>query len=779
MAEDPAATEAVDFAREILPILSDKCYVCHGPDAEQIGAIRLDSYESALQDLGGYQAINPGDPSSGAVLLRIVSQDDPMPPRDAEKQLSENEKNLIRRWVLQGGQYATHWSFIPPQKSAESVADANDASLAADREQPLPHRQPTAEAQRVAAMIDRFISQKMQRAGISFASVADRATLARRAALTLTGLPPRPQLLRDFMESKSSEAFQDLIQQLLDSPGFGEHQARYWLDAVRYGDTHGLHLDNRRGIYPYRDWVVRAFNQNLPLDQFLIWQIAGDLLPQPTLEQQVASGFIRLNPTTSEGGAIAEEFQAKNSFDRTETFGTVLLGMTLTCARCHTHKYDPITQQEYYQLFAFFNNTEEPALDGNKYAFGPTVLAPQDQEGWERWERLTSKQQNLLSAIGQLADKGDVVLPADWDMLSPREQLAAIASYQVELSNDKFRRKSGDLLPHLQSLEESFVTTLVAKELSEPRETRLLSRGEYDKPVGEPLRPDIPAILGSFSDELPRNRLGLATWLVSPDNPLTARVLVNRLWQQVFGYGLTRTPEDFGLQGQQPTHPELLDWLAVELQDSGWDLQHMLRSMLLSQTFQQSSSWRQDVDDPDNRLFARGPSYRLDAEVIRDTALWASSLLDPHMGGEGIKPYQPAGMWQALAHPASNTKLYVQDEGQRLYRKSLYIYWKRTSPHPMMTLFDAPDREYSCVRRSRTSTSLQSLALFNETQRIEMARKFAESLIAEHQQDAQRMSGMFQLLACRNPTQDEQQACLRLLASERERFRQNPDDASR
>lgn len=753
----------VDFAREVLPILSDKCFVCHGPDGTEREAAQLDSYEAATRRVDGRAAIDLQDLSQSGLLLRIHDRENPMPPVDAEKQLTDQDRNVLTRWIQQGGAYAMHWSFVPPAKPQvpESVS--------------TPHP------------IDAFVARKLRERGLTLAPPADLRTRARRAALVLTGLPPEPAWVEQLVRDERPNAFEIYIDRLLASPRYGEHQARYWLDAVRYGDTHGLHLDNRRGIYPYRDWVVQAFNRNLPLDDFITWQLAGDLLPDPTLEQLVATGYVRMNPTTSEGGVIPAEFQAKNNFDRVETLGTVFLGMTLTCARCHSHKYDPISQTEYYQLLAFFNSTAESPLDGNKYDYGPVVKAPQDGSGWQAWYQLQQQQEALLRqfddilgdsppageemALWRKANRdgrwqmlltGKLPLPADGDQ---QAQCAIIVQSALALQE------------RIAALEKSFTTTLVARDLPQPRETRLLRRGEYDLPTGELLTPATFQIMGAFPPDSARNRLGLAQWLTSREHPLVARVMVNRIWQRVFGYGLVRTPEDFGLQGEQPTHPELLDWLAVELQDRQWNLKQMLKLMVTSQTFAQSSVHRADIEDPENRLLARGPGYRLDAEVIRDIGLWASGLLDPQLGGEGVKPYQPKGLWAALMHPASNTKLYVQDQGNKLYRRSLYVYWKRTSPHPMMTLFDAPSRESSCVRRSRTNTSLQSLGLLNETQRIEMARKLAERLLTEADSDADRLDRLFQRLATRSPTSSEEQVCLNLLRTMRQRYRDRPQDA--
>ncbi len=749
--------EPVDFSRDILPILSNKCFVCHGPDAPDEDTLRLDSLEAATADLGGYRAIDPASPEESAVLTRILSTDDPMPPEDAERQLTAKERELLNRWVRQGGQYAGHWAFIPPVKP-----------------------KPPGDRATGSAAIDAFVHARLQATGADFAPEADRTTLARRAALVLTGLPPDPEQLTAFVDDGRADAYERLVDQLLESPRFGEHQTRYWLDAVRYGDTHGLHLDNRRGIYPYRDWVVYALNSNLPLDDFITWQIAGDLLPDPTLAQRVATGFVRMNPSTAEGGVIPAEFQAKNNFDRTETLGTVLLGMSLTCARCHSHKYDPISQTEYYQLLAFFNSTAEAPLDGNSYTYGPVIKAPQNQAAWKEWTAIESARDKLLAEAGveidsNPDDRGEAV--KNWRQASRQDRLQMLADPQGAFANSPWHEPARDLAQRIAAAEADFTTTLVAQELPKPRTTQLLRRGEYNLPTGDPLEPGILAVMGDFPADAPRNRLGLARWLTSGQHPLVARVLINGVWQRTFGAGLVRTPEDFGLQGEQPTHPRLLDWLAVELQDSGWDLKHVLRLMVTSRTFRQSSAWRDDVDDPQNRLLTRGPSHRLDAEVLRDIGLWASGLLDPHMGGEGVKPYQPGGMWLAMAHPASNTKKYERDKGSLPYRRSLYVYWKRTSPHPMMTLLDAPGRETSCVRRSRTNTPLQSLGLLNETQRIEMARMLAQRLLREGDDDDGRLNVLFGLLACRNPTRGERAACLRLLQTMRERYADAEQDA--
>ena len=887
-----ASTVNSGLVDDALAILSDKCFACHGPDAKDKD-LRLDTDAGATEDRGGYRALDRDDPAMSEILARIRDADDPMPPEDADKQLTELEKQTLEAWIMAGGEFQSHWSFVKPER-------------------PVP---PESEPPSDLAPIDQFVGSRLIAAGADFAPQADRATLARRVALTLTGLPPEPDLLQRFLNDESDGAYERLVDALIATPAFGERQAMYWLDAVRYGDTHGLHLDNRRGIYPYRDWVIRAINENQPVDEFIEWQFAGDLLEEPTMDQLIATGYVRMNPTTSEGGVLPEEFQVKNNFDRTENLGTVYLGMTLTCARCHTHKYDPILQKEYYQLLAYFNSTAESPLDRNAYAYGPVIPTPKDPEsrarwldliedrdtllagasdrGQARWEQarayaesaqveatawryqggagdeapsseedawtplegapgrtevdgpekgsvtwisfdlkspisrrlrmevpergavsvslngqevsrisedrragwasfhlpLSSEANAVLIRIEGDANKGKLevqfndpwpeALKADaWATLAPELQLQMLGDAMGPLSGVADSQEANGLYDAIRSEESTFTTTLVARELAQRRPTHVLRRGEYNLPTGDPLEPGTPEVLGGLPVGAPNNRLGLAQWLTSRENPLVSRVLVNQIWSRVFGVGLVRTPEDFGRQGERPTHPELLDWLAVEFQESGWDLKGLLRQMVLSRTFRQDASWRSELSDPENRLFSRGPSYRLDAELLRDIGLWASDLLDPTMGGEGVKPYQPDGMWAAMAHPASNTKKYVADTGSRLYRRSLYVYWKRTSPHPMMTLFDAPSRESSCVARSRSSTPLQTLGLLNETQRLEMGRMLAQRLLLEGGDDEGRLNLLYTLLASRPANAAERAALLALKDQMISRYRDDQASAA-
>ncbi|MEC8791706.1 MAG: PSD1 and planctomycete cytochrome C domain-containing protein [Verrucomicrobiota bacterium] len=875
-------SSAIDFAREVLPILSNKCFACHGPDTKKKDLVRLDREELAKKDLGGYHAIDPDELSESEVIFRIEDEEDPMPPKDFDKTLTKEEKKLIREWVMSGGEYARHWAFVPPRKNLEPKGNP----------------------------IDSFIERKLLKIDGALSEQADRATLARRSSLTLNGLPPEPNLLEDFLQDKRPDAYDRYLDRLLAKVDYGEHIARFWLDAVRYGDTHGLHLDNRRGIYPYRDWVVRALNDNQPFDEFIRWQLAGDLFSEPTEDQLIATGYVRMNPTTGEGGAIPKEFQAKNNFDRVETTGTAFLGLSLTCARCHTHKYDPITHQEYFEFLAFFNNTAEHSMDGNKYEYGDHITVPKDPESRAKWKVLLKEEKKLLEKIRKserfddktldlanltalmtpdlsrpsskvvgsskntpktqtpkhaiddnvrtkylnydakgsgltiytsggiinglsltsaedvpgrdpsayklegsvdgkqfaLISQGDVphfkkrnqkheiffdnnqsyktyriIFPKLADLYAKEMQISEIELLKADtVSNDPLLQEAKKLHIEMTEGRKNFLTTtLVARELPEQRRrvTQILNRGEYDQPIGDPLTPGVFSVLGSMPQNSPANRMGLVDWLTNEKNPLTARVLVNRFWIMVFGEGLVRTPEEFGLQGEHPTHPELLDWLAVDFQENGWDLKRLLRQMLKSKTFQQSSKHRVELNDPENKLWGRGPSYRLDAEILRDIALWSGGLLNRKLGGEGVKPYQPSGMWKALSHPGSNTKNYIPDQDDRIYRRSLYIYWKRTSPHPMMTLFDAPSRETSCVQRSRTNTSLQSLAFFNETQRVEAARKLAERLLRKKKDDQHRIDFLFQMLASRKPTRIERDALVTLLDSARNRFSNTPESA--
>ena len=491
MALTLSAAKPVDFSREILPVLSAKCYLCHGPDTKKKDLVRLDSYEGATRELDGYKAIDPKNPAESEMIFRLQDTEEPMPPEDVENQLTPTERKLMIQWVKEGGQYAKHWAFVPPKKAKPS-GKGNP--------------------------IDTFIGAKLKKKG--FAPEADKPTLARRLSLVLTGLPPEPKQLKQFLKDKRPDAYERLVDELLASPRYGEHQARYWLDAVRYGDTHGLHLDNRRGIFPYRDWVVRALNQNLRLDDFITWQLAGDLLPKPTIAQLVATGFVRMNPTTAEGGVIPEEFQAKNNFDRVETLGTALLGVSLNCVRCHTHKYDPLPQKEYYHLMAFFNSTAEGSLDGNRYEYNPVIKAPVDQAAWDNWDAIQAEtkampvdQARILEAARVFAEKPehkDLLAAMSKKKTKPQDRLKLVANPKGGFKELPIHKEAVALIKRMATVKAQMTTTLVAKDLPKPRVTKFLDRGEYDRPRGEPLGPDVFTVMGSFPQGAPRNRLGLA-----------------------------------------------------------------------------------------------------------------------------------------------------------------------------------------------------------------------------------------------------------------------------
>ena len=570
------------------------------------------------------------------------------------------------------------------------------------------------------------------------------------------------------IRDRGADAYEKLVNQLLASEHYGEHQARYWLDAVRYGDTHGLHLDNKRGIYPYRDWVVYAFNSNLRLDKFITWQLAGDLLPRPTLQQRVATGFVRMNPTTAEGGAIPLEFQAKNNFDRTETLGTVLLGMTLTCARCHTHKYDPIPQTEYYQLLAFFNSTAENSMDGNSYTYAPVIKAPANQQAWMVWNNLNADGKKLLAGLKKETAAALEAKDANkWKNGSLKDRLLLLASAADAPEKDE-AKKIADAMGKSSG---SFTTTLVAKDLGKPRVTRVLSRGEYNLPIGDPLQPGTLSIMGAFPEKAPRNRLGLARWLTSPDHPLTARVTVNRYWQMFFGYGLVRTPEDFGSQGESPSHPDLLDWLSLRFIDSGWDIRELIRTMVTSATYRQDSRCSSELfeKDPENSLLARGPRYRLPAEMIRDNALATSGLLIRKVGGAPVRPYEVTVSFKPLK----------RDKGEGLYRRSVYTFWKRTAPAPVMMSLDASKREVCAVRRERTASPLQALVLMNDPQLVEAARILGQRLLKKHAgNSAVMLDEMFRVLTGRHPDVNEYKILARLYREQLDFFQANPGQAA-
>jgi hypothetical protein len=813
-------TRHVNYSRDIRPILSNTCYKCHGPDEQSRKAgLRFDTKAGAYAKLeSGDAAIVPGSSAKSAMYQRLSSHDPDvkMPPPDSGKTISVEQIQLIKQWIDEGAEFHPHWSFVRPQHPpAPPVKHANAA------------RNP----------IDRFVIARLEEEGLAPSPEADKATLIRRVTLDLTGLPPTIGEVDAFLSDHSTDAYEKLVDRLLASPQYGEQMTRYWLDAARYGDTHGLHLDNERGIWPYRDWLIRSFNSNEPFDQFTVEQLAGDLLPHPTIDQRVATGFNRCNVTTGEGGAIDEEFYVRYAVDRVQTTGTVFLGLTLGCCVCHDHKFDPITQKEFYRLFGYFGSLTERPMDRNVLLPPPSIrVGPAAEEG--TLERLKKDVTAAESAIRTAIKKFRYAEPATetriaakpfpgprlpakdaritsllaWETAAAREnavvfprpvarvlgippkqrtarQKQVLRDYFIENvyagSRSVFAPLHATLnvaRRRLQEVEDLSPGTLVMQDMPKRRDVYVLIRGAYDR-KGEKVLPGVPAAIGpALPADAPLNRLALARWIVDTRNPLTARVIVNRFWQHLFGTGIVKTAEDFGAQGEWPTHPELLDWLATEFERSGWNVKRMQRLLVTSATYRQSSrvSAALAQRDPENRLLARGPRFRMDAEMVRDTALAVSGLLNSKLGGKSVKPYQPPGLWEAIGYSGSNTVHFVQDHGEDLYRRSLYTFWKRTSPPPSLTTFDAPSREECVVRRSRTNTPLQALVLMNDKQYVEAARHLAERMMREGgRTPAERITLGFRLATSRRPTTDEIRTFQTLYDAQIAAFVQNSEAATK
>ena len=705
----------VDFNRDIRPILSDNCFKCHGPDeGERQTEWRLDIKENAFEELpSGQRAIVPGSRDASHLYQRISSDEHEfrMPPREAGKSLTQDQIQLIARWIDEGAIWRAHWSLEQPvQASVPQVARSS-----------WPNNP-----------IDNFILARLAREGLSPSEEAEKEALIRRVTLDLTGLPPTLKEVDDFLADDSQGAYESVVDRLLDSSSYGEHRARFWLDAARYADTHGLHLDNRRSIWPYRDWVINAFNQNMPFDQFTIEQLAGDLLPDPTLQQRVATGFHRCNVTTSEGGAIAEEYLVRYAVDRVETTSTVWLGLTAGCAVCHDHKFDPISQKEFYQLSAYFFSLTEQAMDKNYELPPPIVKVPS-----------TEQTRQLQEIDGQIDHSTDQLYKLTLD-----HRVSSYAEQSDRLNKLEKQRRT---------LFESIPSTLVMEDMPQRRAAHVLIRGQYDK-KGEKVDPGVPSVFPPLPSDAPPNRLALARWLVDPMHPLTARVTVNRFWQQFFGTGIVKTSEDFGSQGEWPSHPQLLDWLALEFISSGWDVKRIQKLFVMSATYRQSSQVNDQLlrRDKFNRLLARGPRFRMDAEMLRDNALAVSSLLVERLGGPSVKPYQPDGVWYAVGYSGSNTVRFVQDHGDSLYRRSVYTFWKRTARPPAMQILDAPSREVCVVRRERTNTPKAALLLMNDIQHMEAAVQLAQRMMTEGGKHAsERITYGFRLATARRPDSEE------------------------
>lgn len=676
--------EKIDFTFHVKPILSDRCFKCHGPDKNAIeGGLSLHTAEGAYMALGenkDHYAIVPGDIQKSELVTRLYAEDPNllMPPPESNLELTEYEKSVLTKWIEQGAEYKTHWAFIPP-----TTPEVPQLEISWGNNE-----------------IDKFIKVKLVEKGLEPSEMAPKEKLLRRVYFDLIGLPPSPGQVMDFVSDNSPLAFEKIVDSLLTTTDYAEHMASEWMDISRYADTHGYQDDFERIMWPWRDWVIHAFKKNMPYDEFVTYQLAGDLLPNATKEQVLATGFNRNHKITYEGGVIPEEYRVEYVEDRTVTFGTAFLGLTLECARCHDHKYDPVSQQEHFELFSFFNNVDE---DG-------------------------------------LVSGGAGIIPKPYISITETEKEDVLQF--INFQNSELKE----------------VPVMVMQEMDKPRPSYILDRGVYDQPTDQ-VFPKTPESILPFSKSLPQNRLGLAKWLFQKDNPLTARVTVNRLWQRMFGNGLVSSSFDFGNQGALPTHPELLDFLALKLQEEEWDIKKLLKYMALSATYQQSTKISEaDLErDPENKWLTRAPRLRLAAETIRDQALAISGLLNKEVGGPSVKPYQPSGIWEeTTGGGGGSTASYVEGEGSDLYRKSLYTFWKRTVPPPSMMTFDAASRDLCTVKRQETNTPLQALVLLNDPQLVEASRVLAyNTLKLEKKSTAQQIKFIFQKATSRLPDDDE------------------------
>jgi len=677
--------DLVSYNFHIRPILSDKCFSCHGPDANKRAAnLRLDIAEHAfapLTETKGAFAIVAGKPEESELYKRIISKDTAylMPsPESHLGALSENEIALIKKWIQQGAKYEKHWAFIPPEK--KSIPKIEHTDWAKNE-------------------IDFFVASALENIGLQPNEEADKERLLKRLSLDITGLPPSLQLMDQFVNDASENAYEKVVDILMKTPQYGEKMAVHWLDIARYADSYGYQDDNIRTQWPWRDWVIHAFNKNLPYDQFITWQLAGDMLPNATKEQILATGFFRNHKYTEEGGVIPEEYRMEYLFDKTKTFTKGIQAITLECAQCHDHKYDPFSQKDYYSFLAFFNNTKEKGYEGDV----------------------------------------SISKPAKYPIL--------------KLTDEEIKK----YLSFINKKDTGLITISVMAE-DTLRKTYLLNRGVYDQPTGNPLTPAaVPAVMKFDNKKFEPNRIGLAKWTIDKNNPLTARVFVNHLWQEFFGKGIVKTAGDFGMQGELPSHPALLDWLAVDFVENGWDIKKLVKKIVMSATYRQSVKTNAEKLklDPDNIYYSRGPRNRLSAEFIRDLVLSSSGLLVKTIGGPSVKPYQPKGLWEGATSGRGALSTYQQDKGQNLYRRGLYTFIKLTLPPPNMTLFDASNRDQCEVKRSKTNTPLQALIMMNDPMVLEASRVFAQHLMTENISVVEKYKKAFRTIICRNPTPKE------------------------
>ncbi len=729
--EEDLAQEKVDFNRDIRPILSDNCFQCHGPDAASREAdLRLDVEEDAKLDRGGYSVITPGKSAESEFVSRIRSADERelMPPPEIHKPLSPREIELLARWIDEGVDWSMAWAYVPPVRHA--IPEVSH------------HEWPT-------NWIDRFILSRLEKEGLQPAGEADRVTLIRRLSFDLVGLPPTPEEVAQFVDDDRPDAYERLVDRLLASPHFGERMAIYWLDLVRYADTVGYHGDQTQNIWPYRDYVIHAFNTNKPFDEFTKEQLAGDLLDNSSIDTQIASGYNRLLQTTHEGGAQRKEYRAIYMADRVRNISQVWMGATVGCAQCHDHKFDPYTARDFYTLGAFFADLDDeihlhtPAEDLSTL---PTIRKPEIE---------------VLSIL-------------------QRERLVQCEDEIRKLEGSPEDAKVEQRKKEIETIKAAPGLTMIAKQC-EPRVVRVLSRGDWMDDSGEVVGPAVPTFLSSIplADGRRATRIDLANWLTDTDDGvgrLTARVMVNRWWALMFGRGIASVLDDFGGQGQPPVHPELLDQLAVEFLESGWDVKQMVRVIALSSTYRQSSIAPKELRDRDpyNELLARQSRFRVPAEVVRDTALRVSGLLQDEIGGPSVKPYQPAGHYRHLNFPARE---YEHDTNEQQWRRGLYVHWQRQFLHPMLRAFDAPTREECTASRSRSNTALAALTLLNDPTFVEASRTFAERILAGAESQSERMEYAFRWATSRAPTEDEARVLKELLEKSRAYYESHPEEA--
>ncbi len=758
----PAVEPAIDFNRDIRPILSENCFYCHGQDGNKRKAdLRLDVREEAIKAL----ALVPKDAGKSSMIQRIHSSEagEVMPPPKSNRKLTPAQKNLLNRWVAEGGEYAKHWAFVAPVRPAVPVVN-NKAWV----------RNP----------IDAFVLARLESAGLEPSLEADRATLIKRLSIDLIGLPPTPSEVKAFVSDQSPDAYSKLVDRLLASPHFGERMALGWLDAARYADSNGFQQDGDTWQWIWRDWVVRALNADLPFDQFSTWQLAGDLLPNATTDMKIASGFNRNHMLNGEGGAIAEEQRFVNLFDRMDTTATNWLGLTMACAQCHDHKYDPITQKDYYRLMDAFNRVPEsgaPQFFSSRIRVAPPVIELPTEENTRTIAELEGQikaaeeasRRVVDAAYGMWSDavlkeeakRNDLPDPLKAPLKKPMEQRTADETTKLKADlrkhfDDKVKTglvgkapelaKVDSLRKQLADYRADKLPRVMVMSDAKPRETKVLDRGEYLNGT-EKVSFATPEFLPKMPAGAPANRLGLAQWLFAPEHPLTARVQVNRIWQQFFGFGIVKTAEDFGVQSEYPVHGPLLDWLAVEYRENGWSTKKLLRLIVTSNTYRQSSRYTPShlAKDPENRLYGRATRYRMPASVLRDWALATSGLINLKIGGAPVYPYQPDAVWEALAITKERDFTYPASKGDDLYRRSLYTFWRRTVGPANM--FDASNRQTCRVRQSATSTPLHALTLLNDPTWVEAARGMAQRAMKSQPNTDAQLRQSFSSILCREP----------------------------